>query len=384
MNRRICATLYPYIYDAVFCFIFTRSEMDWTAQHKSFIVETFIKKESVTATRRAFRVHFNLNVNVALPSRNSILRWTENFRATGSALKRKQTGRPVTARTPENVAAVRASVLQSPRRSTIKRAQALTMSERSLRRILHKDLHMHPYKIMCAQELSERDTHTRTTLCLEIQQHVAPEAVVLFTDEAHFHLCGTVNKQNFRYWAENNPQELHQRPLHSPRVTVWCAIAEFGIWGPYFFEENNVTVTVNSDRYCEMLETFVRPKLTYFHDMNRVWFQQDGATAHTSRRSMEVLREMFPGHVISLRGDIGWPARSPDLNPCDYFLWGYLKSKVYINRPQSIEQLKRAICQEVAAIPQEMTRRVVENFRERLQKCMDNNGSHLTDVIFKK
>ena len=61
-----------------------------------------------------------------------------------------------------------------------------------------------------------------------------------------------------------------------------------------------------------------------------------------------------------------------------------LKSKVYINRPQSIEQLKRAICQVVAAIPQEMTRRVVENFRERLQKCMDNNGSHLNDVIFKK
>ena len=51
---------------------------------------------------------------------------------------------------------------------------------------------------------------------------------------------------------------------------------------------------------------------------------------------------------------------------------------------ESIEQLKRAICQEVAAIPQEMTRRVVENFRERLQKCMDNNGFHLTDVIFKK
>ena len=34
---------------------------------------------------------------------------------------------------------------------------------------------------------------------------------------------------------------------------------------------------------------------------------------------MGVLREMFSGHLISLRGDIGWPARSPDLNPCDSF-----------------------------------------------------------------
>ena len=92
---------------------------------------------------------------------------------------------------------------------------------------------------------------------------------------------------------------------------------------------------------------------------------------------------MFPGHLISLRSDIGWPARSLDLNPCDFFLWGYHKPKVYSNRPQSIGQLKDAIRQEITAIPHEMTRRVIDNFRERLRQCVDNNGSHLTDLIFK-
>ena len=66
-----------------------------------------------------------------------------------------------------------------------------------------------------------------------------------------------------------------------------------------------------------------------------------------------------------------------------FFLWGYLKSKVYSNRPQSIEQLKDAIRQEITAIPHEMTRRVIDNFREHLRQCVDNNGSHLTDLIFK-
>ena len=56
---------------------------------------------------------------------------------------------------------------------------------------------------------------------------------------------------------------LHERPLHCPRVTVWCAVAESGLWDPYFFEENNVTVTVNTDRYCEMLETFLKTKIKY-------------------------------------------------------------------------------------------------------------------------
>ena len=53
------------------------------------------------------------------------------------------------------------------------------------------------------------------------------------------------------------------------------------------------------------------------------------------------------------------------------------------NRPQSIEELKDAIRQEIASIPHEMIRRVIDNFRERLQQCVDNNGSHLTDLIFK-
>ena len=55
-----------------------------------------------------------------------------------------------------------------------------------------------------------------------------------------------------------------------------------------------------------------------------------------------------------MRGDIGWPPKSPDLNPCDYFLWGYLKSKVYTKRPRLVEELKDAILHEIAAITPKM------------------------------
>jgi hypothetical protein len=57
-------------------------------------------------------------------------------------------------------------------------------------------------------------------LCVENSFRRFP---VELSDEAHFHFSGTVNKQNFRYWSHNKPRELHQRPLHSPKVTVWCA-----------------------------------------------------------------------------------------------------------------------------------------------------------------
>ena len=155
--------------------------MNWSGEHRTFIVEMFIKtNKSVTATQRVFRLHFNLSRHDPVPARNTILLWVINFRVTGSALKRKSTGRPRTA------------VQQFPCCSTFK--CTLRLSERSFQRILCDDLQMHPYKMMLAQKLSKRDTETCKALCLEIQKHVPHAAVVLFSDEAHFHLCGAVNK----------------------------------------------------------------------------------------------------------------------------------------------------------------------------------------------
>ena len=112
-------------------------------------------------------------------------------------------------------------------------------------------------------------------------------------------------------------------------------------------------------------------------------FGQDGATAHTSRCSLSLLREMFPGHAISLRVDIGWPPRSPDLTTSDFFLWSYLKAKVYDQRPETLEALKEAIRQEIVAITPEIILKVTDNYRERLHQCINIQGRHLSDVLFK-
>lgn len=73
-------------------------------------------------------------------------------------------------------------------------------------------------------------------------------ATFFSSDEVHFHLCRDVNKHNFRYWAKKNPRKIHGRPLHFPKITVWCAVFQFGAIGPYFFEDNKRIVTV-TDRW---------------------------------------------------------------------------------------------------------------------------------------
>jgi hypothetical protein len=64
-----------------------------------------------------------------------------------------------------------------------------------------------------------------------------------------------------------------------------------------------------------------------------------------------------------------------------FFLWGYPKAQVCQHLPQTLEALKEAITQEVAAILSKMTRRVMENYWERLDQCIDNEGRHVSDII---
>jgi hypothetical protein len=77
-----------------------------------------------------------------------------------------------------------------------------------------------------------------------------------------------------------------------------------------------------------MLENFLGPELARHPVTEEMFFQQHGATSHTARDSVAAVRNLFPKHVISRYGDITWPARLPDLSACDFFLWGYLKSRL--------------------------------------------------------
>jgi hypothetical protein len=68
----------------------------------------------------------------------------------------------------------------------------------------------------------------------------------------------------------------------------------------------------------------------------------------------------------------------------DFFLWGFLKDRVFRRHIRTIQELKQAIVEEVAAIDEDLRRHVYGNFQTRLQQCFDVNGGHLPDVICRK
>jgi len=171
--------------------------------------------------------------------------------------------------------------------------------------------------------------------------------------------------------------------MHPQKVTVWCALWSGGVIGPYFFENDaGATVTVNGERYRNMINNFLLPELQNI-DIRDKWFQQDGATCHTAGETVNLLHQTFPQRLISRNGDVNWPARSCDLTPLDYFLWGYVKSVVYRNNPRTIDELKAEIIQVIGEIEPQLCENVIHNFDKRITYCKAARGGHLSDILFK-
>ncbi|KYN35890.1 hypothetical protein ALC56_09681 [Trachymyrmex septentrionalis] len=69
------------------------------------------------------------------------------------------------------------------------------------------------------------------------------------------------------------------------------------------------------------------------------------------------------------------PPRSCDLTPLDFFLWGYLKSQVYVNKPTTTRALKEEIQRCINEIHPHLCKMVMENFDKRVRMCMQSRGA---------
>ncbi|GFU86735.1 uncharacterized protein TNCV_4303851 [Trichonephila clavipes] len=206
---------------------------------------------------------------------------------------------------------------------------------------------------------------------------------ILFNDEAHFWLNGYVYKQNCHIWSEANTQVYVETSLHPEKPTVWCALWAGGSIGPYFFKnDESHNVTVNGDRYTAMITNFFIPELNN-HDVQELWLQQDGATCHTARATIDLLKDTLGDRLISRFGPVNWPPRSCDLTPLDYFLWGYVKSLVYADKPQTLDHSEDNIRRVIADRRPQMLEKVIENCTSRLDYMRASRGSHMPEVIFK-
>ncbi|GFV51265.1 uncharacterized protein TNCV_2174521 [Trichonephila clavipes] len=154
------------------------------------------------------------------------------------------------------------------------------------------------------------------------------------------------------------PRSLHE--LKQGLLCVWS-------WLPIPLSDNLINSMGNRCRQC----------------IQELWFQQDGATCHTARATIDLLRDTFGDHLISRFGPVNWPPRSCDLTQLDYFLWGYVKSLVYADKPQALDHLEDNIRRVIADIRPQMLEKVIENWISRLDYIRASHDNHMPEIIFK-
>ncbi|GFV17102.1 putative transposable element [Trichonephila clavipes] len=149
----------------------------------------------------------------------------------------------------------------------------------------------------------------------------------------------------------------------------------------------NVTVTLRGRLLGDRVGEEAKISLALYSDsssllfrvleMKELWFQQDGATCHTARATIDLLKDTLGDRLISRFGPVNWPPRSCDLTPLDYFLWGYVKSLVYADKPQTLDHLEDNIRRVIADIRPQMLEKVIENWMSRLYYIRASRGSHI-------
>ncbi|PNF43528.1 hypothetical protein B7P43_G03919 [Cryptotermes secundus] len=281
-------------------------------QQKAFCILEFAKTNSVVTVQRAFRRRFGSNP----PCPKNIRRWFRQFQESGCLCKGKSPGRSRVSE--EQVARIRAAFERSPRKSIDQASRELAIPQPTVWRVLTVSLHLKPHRRQLVQALTNDDKRKRMEFCDSMLEKMEDENFIsrlIFSDEATFHLSGTVNRHNVRIWGTEHQHETAEHERDSPKVNVFCAVSQDKLYGPFFFGGNTVT----GQPYLDMLQNWLFTSLQA--DSHDFIFQQDGAPPHWHLMVRVLLNEKVPQQWIGRKGaqDLAlcaWPARSPDLTMC--------------------------------------------------------------------
>ncbi|GFS74582.1 transposable element tc3 transposase [Trichonephila clavipes] len=199
--------------------------------------------------------------------------------------------------------------------------EALDMPRSTVQKIMRNPLRYYPYKLQFVQELLPQDFETRHLFSLQFLARLEVDTEwpwnILWTDEAQFHLDGA--------------------------------------GGP-------VSSSITGQRYASLLRNKIIPDLQARQCLSRIIFMQDRVPPHITRCVTDVLKHHFTEKcVISRQFRHLWPPRSPDLNPCNFWLWGHLRRLVSCDQPKTLPDLKDSISRHVLNISQNTLRSTVEH-----------------------
>jgi hypothetical protein len=313
-----------------------------------------------------------------IPNNRTFRRIEDQLRQTGSLTRQRRTIKT----DEEKETSVLLSFIENRRTSIRTVARNLELSKSCVHAVLKK-FKFKPFRDNLVQALHEGDADRRLMFCHWLRVNYRTDFgflnKILWSDESCFSNCGMENRHNVHTWSDVNPQATRDKGFQRRfSVNVWCGIIGTKIIGPFFFHGH-----LNGDKYLEFLQTTFSD---YLRDLplsvfRNIIFQQDGAPAHNTRAVINFLNNRFPNCWMGTNGPVRWPPRSPDLTPCDFFLWGYIKDIVYATIPENEEDLRHKITRAVESITTEMLQLTIRNIIKRVECCIDHDGNNFEPFL---
>lgn len=317
------------------------------------------------------------------PDVNVIRRLEQRVRERGQVNPiHENLGRPRTVRTPDLEEGILAAVHNSPSRSVRGLAREFGADIHTVHDIIREE-HYYPFRYCLVQSLLPGDAAPRLQFCQWLLERHNDDlrfvSRVLWSDEAIFTRDGVFNRKNNHIWAVENPHVLRSR-AHQQRfqLNVWAGIIGGHLLGPHFLPPR-----LNANNFLEFLQEdfFNLVENIPLNLRQNMWLQLDGAPAHFAQPVRNWLNETFPGRWIGRGAAVSWPPRSPDLNPLDFFLWGFIKNRVYATEVVNLQQLEERIRAAFAEVNAQMLDRMQLNIIRRAEICIDSNGRNFEHLL---
>ncbi|XP_066145915.1 uncharacterized protein [Euwallacea fornicatus] len=240
---------------------------------------------------------------------------------------------------------------------------------------------LHPFHYKRVQDLREEDFTVRMNFCQWVLNHQNVLHNILWSDEASFTRDKAFNIHNTHYWEYENPKVVRRTHFqHRFSVNIWAGIIGNRLIGPVVFP-NRLT----AQHYLHFLQNELAGLLEDIplHTRLQMYYQQDGAPAHFGNNVKNWLDEKFPGRWIGRGSPITWPPRSPDLNPLDYFFWGFMCSIIYATEINTREELLDRINLAANQIKENTFQisRASQSIKKRSRLCIQQNGNLFENLL---
>jgi hypothetical protein len=274
---------------------------------------------------------------------------------------------------------------QDPSSSTRKVAAELNLSQWKVWKTMNKQ-GLHPYHLTKVQALQPEDFPRRRDFCRWVLHKINGDENfikrILWSDEAGFTREGYFNCRNEHIWAYDNPHAVKVMS-HQVRfsLNVWAGIVDNYLIGPVFLPR-----PLNGASYLQFLQNEFQNLLADTVPLlvrQRMYFMQDGAPPHFAVTVRQHLDMVFGQRWIGRGGPVAWPPRSPDITPCDFWLWVHVKAEVYKTEIIDINDLRNKIINAFNTVREKIGvfDRMRNSLCRRLHACIEANGEHFEHLL---